>query len=317
MNSYPKLILLSIVYSLLAIICISGCGKPLHKESEFMLGTFVEVVSPDPRAGRIVFDELKRLQDKLNMFDPESELTELNNSGDLKVSDELFEILVLAKKFYSKTLGAFDVTIAPVSTIWKRSIASISLPTEQEIKDALFGVGFDNVYFDDASKRVKFLKMGLKIDLGGIADGYAIDRAVARLRAGGIDSALINLGGDIYCLGMNNGHSWRVGVQDPRVAKKIIEKIDLADKAVSTSGDYEQFLVFQNKRYSHIIDPKSGYPSQSGLISATVVADEAIVADALSTALIVLGEEKGREVLKEFPGVTAWVIDDNDRLKKL
>jgi thiamine biosynthesis lipoprotein ApbE len=148
----------------------------------------------------------------------------------------------------------------------------------------------------------------MEIDLGAIAKGYAVDRAVNALRTAGVASCLINAGGQIYCLGTNAGQPWRVAVADPR-GKDIKKYFDLTDKSIATSGDYEQYFMVGEKRFSHIMDPKTGYPSDSGVISATVIADDGLTADFLSTSLLVMGKRKGTEFLKRFPGVQAEIIE--------
>ena len=301
----PKISLILIAM----IFALSGCSKALHKDSEFLMGTFVEVVSNDTRAKDIVFSEFKRLEGIFNLFDKDSELYRLNASGSLVVSPELFEVLKNAKQFYERTEGAFDVTIAPLSLRWKIAIKDQEPPKDDEIKKLIGLVGFDYVYFDEKTRNVRLLKSGGSIDLGGIVKGYAVDKAIAKLRQAKIASAIVNAGGNLYCLGDNNGASWQAGIQDPRQEKHLLTRIAVKDKGVSSSGDYEQFFIYKNKRYSHIIDPRTGYPADSGIIAATVVADDALTADALSTALIILGLDRSSELLKRFPGVSAKLID--------
>ncbi|MFH0941105.1 MAG: FAD:protein FMN transferase [Candidatus Omnitrophota bacterium] len=303
----------SFVFCLLSFFA-AGCGKPLHKDSEFLMGTFVEVVSNDPKAKDIVFSEFKRLEGIFNLFDNNSELYRLNASGALAASPELFEILKNAKYFYEETKGAFDVTIAPLSLKWKSAIKYQEVPKDDEIKKLMGLVGFDYVYLDENTRTVRLLKSGGSIDLGGIAKGYAVDRAIAGLRQAKIASAIVNAGGNLYCLGDNNGASWQVGIQDPRQEKHLLTRMAVKDKGVSSSGDYEQFFIYKNKRYSHIIDPRTGYPADSGIIAATVVANDALTADALSTSLIILGKDRSSELLKRFPGASAKLIDASGRI---
>lgn len=298
----------------MVVIAAAGCGRPLHKESRFLMGTLVEVTSEDPRAHQIVFQEFKKIENIVNLFDPKSELSLLNKSGDLAVSFELFEVLKAAEKFYGLTDGAFDVTIGPASILWKKAVRAAQMPSKEEVMSALDEVGFGNVYLNAETRQVKFLKMGTKIDLGGIAEGFALDRSVAQLKAAGISSALINAGGDMYCLGGLRGRPWRVAIQDPRVPKKLAEKVEMTDRALATSGDYEQFFIFENKRYSHIIDPRTGYPADTGVVSATVVAPDALTADVLSTSFLVMGRQKGAELLKKFSGVSAKLIDADGKI---
>ncbi len=306
-----------ILIVLLSIFVFYGCSPGLHRESQFLMGTYVEVVSEDLSAADIVFGEFKRLDSVFNIFDTGSELSRLNKAGEIHASEDLFEIIKKAKQFYELTGGAFDVTVAPVSVIWKKAIRSSKLPAKEAIDEALSHVGFDNVYLDDNSRQIKFLKLGMMVDLGAIAKGYAIDKAVLKLKEAGVSSAVVNAGGDIFCLGENRRKAWAVGIQDPRIAKSIAEKIELKNMAVATSGDYEQFFVFQNKRYSHIINPKSGYPADSGIVSATVVTKDALTADVLATAVVVAGKAKAAEFLKEFAGARVKIIDEKGNIDEL
>ena len=301
----------------LSISALSGCSKPLYRESEFRMGSFIEVISNDSRASGIVFAEFKRLEAIFNLYDESSELSRLNLLGDLVVSQELFDILDKSKKFYELTDGAFDVTVAPLSFLWKKAINKKQLPQEADVKIALISVGSDYLYLDQKNLKVRLLKEGGRIDLGGIAKGYAVDCAVAKLKEAHIASALVNAGGNMFCLGTNGKKSWSIGIQNPRKAGAVIEQLELRNKAVSTSGDYEQFFIFQNKRFSHIINPKTGYPADTGIVSATVIASDATTADALSTACVVLGLQKSGEVLKRFPDVKAKLVDEHGKIYDL
>jgi thiamine biosynthesis lipoprotein len=153
---------------------------------------------------------------------------------------------------------------------------------------------------------------GMKLDLGAIAKGYAVDCAIKRLKGQGIKSCLISAGGQIYCLGTNSGKPWRVAVKDPR-NPGLLEKLELKDAAVATSGDYAQYFIKDNKRYSHIMNPKTGCPSESGVASVTVIAPDGLTADALSTAIFVLGKEKGQALANRFPGVKVKIIEERIR----
>jgi len=278
------------------------------------MGTFVEVISNDARAKDIVFSEFKRLEGIFNLFDKNSELYHLNFYGSLKASPELFYVLKESKKFYEETKGAFDVTIAPLSLRWKLVIKDQQALKDDEIQKLIGLVGFDHVYLDEKAKNVSLLISGSSIDLGGIAKGYAVDKAIARLRQAKITSAIVNAGGNLYCLGDNNGAPWQIGIQDPRQKRHLLTRISVKGKGVSSSGDYEQFFIYKNRRYSHIIDPRTGYPADSGIIAATVVASDALTADALSTALIILGKDRSVELLKHFPGTSAKLIDESGKM---
>jgi thiamine biosynthesis lipoprotein len=158
---------------------------------------------------------------------------------------------------------------------------------------------------------VKFRILGMKIDLGAIAKGYTVDCAVRKLRESGIKNCLVNAGGQIYCLGDKFGRPWRIAIRNPRKSG-LWDYLELRNKAVSTSGDYEQYFTKGNKRYSHILNPKTGYPVDSGIISATVIADDGLTADALSTSIFVLGKEKGRELAQNFTDAKVEIIEEKD-----
>ena len=180
-----------------------------------------------------------------------------------------------------------------------------ALPNKSELEKTLSLVDYRDVRLDRSKSTVKLEKPGMKIDIGAIAKGYMVDKMVAVLRTGGIRRALVNAGGDMYALAAPLGKkAWRVGIQDPHSSNSVIEVIEISNEAVATSGDYEKFFVIDGKRFSHIIDPGTGYPA-SGLVSVTVIARTATEADALSTALFVMGEKEGRELIKEMSNVRA------------
>lgn len=307
-----------LVYALMALsFFVVGCGRPAHKDTAFFMGTFVEVTCENPKVAEIVFKEFERLEKICNLFDEDSELSRLNAKGELVVSRDMFDLLMKARVFYEMTDGAFDVTIAPVSCLWKKAIKTGQMPRQEDIISLLPNVGFDNIYLDEKTRNVKLLKEGVRIDLGGIAKGYALDRSISKLKESGIASVLVNAGGHVYCFGKNHGHPWQVGIRDPRHEDRVIERITLEDRAVATSGDYEQFFIFQNKRYSHIINPKTGYPAESGIVSATVIACDVLTADCLATAFVVLGADKSSRVLRRFQNVKAKLITEDGKILNL
>ncbi|MDD5138443.1 MAG: FAD:protein FMN transferase [Candidatus Omnitrophica bacterium] len=301
----------------LLLASASGCQKPLYQETQFIMGTFVEVKSSDVRASAIVFDEFKKLEAIFNLFDRGSELSRLNDTQKAVVSEPLFDIIQQAQGFYRLTDGAFDITVGPASVLWKKAIASKILPGPDAVAQALSLAGSDFIYLDAKTREVALLKSGMRIDLGGIAKGFALDRAVRKLKDARIDSALINAGGNIYCLGRNHRAPWRVGIQDPFREGKVLDELVLADRAVATAGDYQQYVEINGRRYSHIVDPKTGYPAQSGIISATIIADDATASDALSTACVVLGLEKSRKLLSRFPEMKAILVANDGTLYRI
>jgi thiamine biosynthesis lipoprotein len=314
----------------------SSLEKKLYQEKRVMMGTFVEVISPQKEAAKIVFDEISRIEGLLSKYNPESEVSKLNKFGTLKTSPETFYIIKKSKEFYSLSDGAFDITIAPLMDLWgftnwpeSRGLASdwpqghglaslgqshsqshrqYSLPSEEKIKGALKLVGSDKIILRDSDFMIQFKISGMKIDLGAIAKGYAVDCAVKKIRERGIKSCLINAGGQIYCLGDRFGKPWRVAIKNPR-ANGLVNYLKLENRAISTSGDYEQYFIKNEKRYTHIINPKTGYPAESSIASVTVIAMDGLTADALSTSIFVLGKEKGELLASRFKDVQTKIIE--------
>lgn len=276
-----------------------------------MMGTYVEVISPDKEAADIVFNEIKRVEGLLSKYKEDSEISRLNRLGELRVSQETFYILEKAKEFWQVSDGAFDVTIGPLVDLWGFTDKKFSFPEKEKIEDALAKVGFEKIILHPDDNVVKFKLYGMRLDLGAVAKGYAVDCAVRKLRACGIKSCLINAGGQIYCLGDNSGRPWKVAIQDPR-SPGFKEYLELHDQAVATSGDYEQYFMHQGERYAHILNPKTGYPADSGVVCVTVIAPDGLTADALATSIFVLGKDKGLKLAQRFNQVIVEVTEEKD-----
>ena len=291
------------------LICLilAGCqNKPLYKDTRLALGTYIEVTSSDKRAAKIVFDEIQRIENLLSKYKPDSEISKLNRIGRLKVSPETFYVIKIAKEFCQLSNGAFDITIAPLMDLWGFTDKEFRVPEIREIKNTLKLIGSEKLVLNESESVIELNFPGMKIDLGGIAKGYAFDCAVKKLKENFITSCLIS-GGQVYALGSNSGKPWKIGIKDPR-AQGPAGEIELRDQSVATSGDYQQYFTVNGKRFSHIMDPRTGYPAESGVISATVVASDGLTADALSTAVFVLGKLRGQELAKKFPGTEIKTI---------
>jgi FAD:protein FMN transferase len=284
----------------------AGCQAPqMHRQTRLMMGTYIEVVSDDSRAAAIVFDEFARVEKLLSKYDPASEISRLNRDGRLKVSPETWYILTRAREFWLASGGAFDVTVGPLMDIWGFTDKDFRVPSEEDIAAARRRVGMEKLVFHQDDNVVELSVSGMEIDLGAIAKGYAADRAAAALRKADIRSCLINAGGQVFALGTNQGRAWEIGVKGPH-GSGVCGRIGLRDQSVSTSADYEQFFESAGCRYGHIMDPRSGVPANSGMLSATVIAGDGLTADALSTAAIVLGREKAKELIAHYRGVTGY-----------
>jgi thiamine biosynthesis lipoprotein len=262
-----------------------------------MMGTVVEVISPDRRAADIAFREIKRIENLLSYYRDDSEVSRLNKQGRLEVSPETLFVIKKAGEFWQVTQGAFDVTVAALLELWGFSGGNYRVPDDIKIKETLELIGFDKVRI--SGNIIEFKTEGMKIGLGAIAKGYAVDCAARKLKLAGIKSALINAGGDIYCLGDKGGLPWRVAIKAGQEAG-IAGYLELKDKAVATSGNYEQYFSVGDTRYCHILDPRTGKPADTDIVSVTVIGDDCLTADALATSIFVLGKEKSRELAERF-----------------
>lgn len=318
-----KFIVHSSWFIVLSLAFIAGCrNNPLYKDTEVIMGTFVEVISPDRQAAGIVFEEIKRIDALMSKYKENSEISQLNRTGRMALGPDTFYVLKKAKEFWVLSNGAFDITVGPLMDLWGFTEKKYHVPVAAQINKTLRLVGTDKIVFNKINNVVKFKFPGMKIDLGGIAKGYAVDSAVGKLKQKEIKSCLINAGGQIYCLGDKpphqsfwcrgkSGEPWSVAVRNPR-KPGFIDYLKLKDQSVATSGDYEQYFKNKEKRYGHILDPKTGYPAQSGVISVTVIASDGLTADALSTAVFVLGKKNGLELVKRFPGVRVEIVEESD-----
>jgi len=325
--------LLTAFCAILMLLAISGCEKhdKTYKESRTAMYTTctITVLSRSPVKAKEAIDagfaEIKRLESLLNYYSIDSEITAINNNagkGPVKVSTETLDIIEKALAIAEATRGAFNPTIGPVMKLWEssRQDPEHPLPSGQIISETLKLVDYGKININKADSEIFLMDAGMEIDLGGIAKGYAADSAIGTIRASGIRSALVSIAGDIKGIGLKNENKpWRVGVQDPRSKSsesqekeyEIITTIPLSDKAVSTSGDYQRFFFKDGKRYHHILDPRTGYPTESSLISVSVMASEGFMADGLSTGIFILGPDRGMDLLEsmELDGI----IVDKDK----
>lgn len=317
MNTRKIKFLITLALAGFMVSCVWENEHKVTKVAQIVMGTLVEIsaVGPPSKTGPAIeaaFNELKRVEN-LTSFHKSSDLTRLNTSsgeGLHKVDPELVDVIIRSLEFSALSNGAFDPTIGPVAQLWNFSGESgPRLPAAEEIGKALLLIGWEQVVVDKNDHSVSLPKQGMALDLGAIAKGYAIDRAAQKLRSLGVKAALINAGGDIVVYGAKEpGKPWKIGVQDPRNPGGVIAVAELTDKAMVTSGDYERFFEEDGKRYHHILDPGTGYPAEA-LQSVTIVADDGVTADALSTAVFVLGKEKGIALVDSLSNVAAMLVD--------
>jgi len=260
--------------------------------------------------------EVARIEGRLSRFLPDSEISRVNGSAGIKsekVSLETYGALSTAVEFSRCFPGCFDVTIAPLVTLWHIGKESLAPPDESSIKQVLPLVNYRDLILDPWEITAGLRNGGQSVDLGGIGKGFAGDKIREVFKEFGISSAYSNLGGNVVALGAKpDGSSWYVGIQHPRQENKLIGSVSVINQTMVTSGDYRRYFTDnQGKRHHHILDPTTGYPSESGLTSVSIVAENSLVADPLSTILFVAGMEKGLEFLKSFPQTEAILVDSD------
>jgi len=269
------------------------------------------------RAMAKAFEEIGKLDTLLNFFSDKSELALINrNAGvsGVRVSPETLEVIEKAVYASEKSGGAFDVTIGPVSSLWNFAIKV--KPDDKAISEKLGLVNYKLLVLDQEKSTVGLRKKGMLIDLGAIAKGYGADKAVGALKKQGIKSGLVAVAGDIKAFGLKQDEKpWRVGIRNPRqkgTDDEILATIEITDMAISTSGDYERFFIIEGKRFNHILDPGTGYPAR-GCQSVSVMAKDGVSADSFSTAVFVLGPERGMALLQQL-GFEGLIVDNQGKI---
>jgi thiamine biosynthesis lipoprotein len=308
----PHLVIL-LVLLLGALLWWRGPAEPqLHSRTALIMGTVVEIKAFSTnerqldRAISAAFAEMRRVEELFSSTRPESEISRLSAAGGpFKASKETVRLLRIGQRIARLSDGAFEMGLGRLKELWAIETETPRVPTEQQIREALERVGPEDLQIDGPI--VRKADPELRIDLGGIAKGYAVDRAIEILREAGVHSAAVNAGGDIRLLGDRNGKPWRIGIQHPRKPGAVLVTLPLAERAVVTSGDYERFFEKDGIRYHHIFDPLSGRPARL-CQSVTVVAADAATADALATAVFVLGPIKGLQLLEQQEGVEGLLV---------
>lgn len=287
--------------------------------TQFAMGTVMTHKAFGPHAEdslAAVCGEIVRLEGLLSRFLFDSEISRINESAGAnteKICNETYEVLSKAVEFSRQFSGCFDVTIEPLVTLWNRFKESLEEPDDQEIKQELLLVNYRDLILDPWKMTAGLNHVGQSIDLGGIGKGYAANKILEIYKKFEILSAYSNLGGNVVTLGSKpDGSPWHVGIQHPREEDRLIGLVPAVNQAVVTSGDYQRWYTDnQGKRHHHILDPRTGHPAESGLISVSIVAEDAMEADALSTAIFVTGMDKGLELLKSFPRANAILVDSS------
>jgi len=304
----------------LALLHWTGAMAGWLKEQADIMGTriVIELYHDNPAIARrgvdAVLAEMRRIDATMSPFIDSSELALVNRDAAqqaVPISKELFELLQRSSRVSDLTGGAFDITFASVGFLYdyRKGIR----PDEQQRATATALINYHQLQLDPARRTVHFGQPGMRIDLGGIAKGYAVDRCMALLKKLGINNALVRAGGDSRVSGDRWGRPWSIGIRDPRNRDGVVAMIPLMDVAVSTSGDYERFFEQDGVRYHHIINPRTG-DSAREVQSVTIIGPDATTTDALSTSVFVLGLKEGLALVNRLPGIDAIIVDRYGKL---
>jgi len=312
-----------LLFILILVVGFSANAQLIHKRKVSLLGSPFEitVVANDTTKANQYEDmaiaEVKRIENLISDWIPTTPLSQINqNAGKqaVKVPLELIELIERSIKIAKLTDGAFDISYASMDRIWKFDGSMKEMPSPEAIKKSVEKVGFENIIIDKEQQTV-FLKLeGMKLGMGGIGQGYIADKVKAHLMANGCSAGLVNISGDISTWGKQpNGEQWKVGIKNPMNKNKIFATFPLEDTAVETSGSYEKYVTFNGKRYSHIIDTRTGYPA-TGLISVSIFAKTTELADALATGVFVMGKDAGMNLVNQLPGIGCIMVDEDGKI---
>ena len=311
---------------LFLILCgFSSAGQVFRKRTTLLMGGRfdISIVAQDSLSAEQKIDEIiveiTRIEYLISDWKPTSQVSEVNKNAGIrpvKVDREVFELTQRAIGFSEITNGSFDISFAAMDKIWKFDGSMTEMASVEAIKKSVEKVGYKNIILDSINSTI-FLKLkGMKIGFGALGEGYATDKCRNMMLTKGIQAGIINGSGDMSIWGKQpNGKPWNIGITNPFETDNLIATIPIYNGAVTTSGSYEKFVVFNGKRYSHIINPATGYPA-TGLCSVTVFGPNAETANGLSTSIMVLGNEKGLDLLQKFPHYSCLMISDSGKVVK-
>jgi len=297
-------------------------GRHYEADSGFrpVMGTIarVVVIADSKKAGNLciekAFDKLYEIDDKMSYYKDDSEISRINRDAfkeAVTVSADTFYLIKRSVQFSELTKGAFDITVGPLKDLWQKAADINSAPTEKQLEAAREKVGYEKIILNESDLSVRFAVEGMKLDMGGIAKGFAVDEAMDTIMRTGCQGAMVDLGGNIRCFGTTakGEKDWLIGIQNPEVnsPNQNILTLKLTGQAVATSGDYRRFFEVEGHSRSHILNLRTG-ESAEGLSSVTIITQKATDADALSTAVTVMGAEKGLELIEKIPYTEAILI---------
>ncbi len=295
------------------------------KKEMSLMGTDFEisVVAPTEEIGYINIDEavseIKRIEGMISSWDKDSETSKINRNAGIapvKVSKELFHLMERSKKLSEITDGAFDISYASMDNIWKYDGSMDRMPTTSAIKASVSKIGHEKIILDFEEQTVFLKEEGMRIGFGAIGKGFAADKAKELLVSKGVKGGIVNASGDLTTWGTREtGEKWMVGITNPMDKDKIFTWLPIVESSVATSGNYEKYIVFKGEKYSHIIDPRTGYPTK-GVTSVSIFSKRAELCDALATAVFIMGRDSGIHLINQLDGVEVVLVDGDKKIHK-
>ena len=291
-----------------------------YTEQAAIMGTAinVELWHDNEQLGRALTDavmaEMNRIDELMSTYKPDSELSYINahaSEGPVTASSELLKLIIRALYNSVVTAGAFDITYASAGQYYDNRAGK--KPSNAQLQNALTAKNYRHVKIDPQRSTIEFMRPGVRIDLGGIAKGYAVDRSIDLLKQAGVSNAIVSAGGDTRVIGKRWDRSWKIGIRNPRQRDSIASMVPLENSAISTSGDYERYFEEDGVRYHHILNPGTG-KSTDEIQSSSIIGADATDTDALSTSVFVLGVQQGIQLINALPGTEAIIIDNKGRM---
>ncbi|SDK81226.1 thiamine biosynthesis lipoprotein [Clostridium cochlearium] len=310
-----------VIFSL--IFMLAGCGKETVTTKEnYLLDTLIQLKIYGKNSEKAADEAMKAISDVDEMMSPtkpSSDVVKINNNAGkdfVKINEDTLKVIKTSLEYSKLSKGNFDITVGPLVKLWGIGTENARVPSKNEIDESLKLINYNNILIDENNKSIKLKYSNEIIDLGGIAKGFAADKAREVLEKQGIKSAYLNLGGNIVTVGNKaDGTPWNIGIQDPLSDRgEYFAIIKVSNKSVVSSGTYERFFIKDNKKYHHILNTKTGYPAESGILSSTIISDKSIDGDALSTITFILGLEKSLELIEKIDGVDAVLVTTDKKV---
>lgn len=316
----------SALIMLSTISLFSGCSNNTLKEpltrTELFMGTVITITLYDQGSDKVLdkaFDRVREIEELVSINDGETQLTDVNKNAGIKpvsVSEDTYDMVKVGLDYSEKSSGSFDIAVGPLVKLWSIGLPEAKVPTSEEIVQVLDDVDYKKVKLNDDEKTIFLEKEGMMLDLGAVAKGYTADEIVEVLEEEGVNSAIVDLGGNIFALGSKKDNAnWKIGVQNPLSDRgETLGVIEVVDKSIVTSGVYERFIEKDGVKYHHILNPKTGYPYENEIAGVSIISDKSIDGDCLSTLIFSLGVEKGLEFVNSMDGVEAIFVTKDKKV---